>query len=661
MCGISFLLSENTGLVKQAVIERMAGALRHRGPDACGTYCQDNVALGHTRLSIVDLKAGDQPMRSDDGRYTLVYNGEIYNYRELRQELKKENVRFHSHCDTEVVLQLYIKHGKDCLSYLRGMFAFAVYDNVAQTVFIARDRMGIKPLYYHFDAGKKLLLGASEIKSIFASGLLEPVLNKASIAAHFKYQFSISPYTAFESILELPPGHYMEVEVNSLSVKHVQYWDLQFPMAGDHDTEDETTWAQRFEDALYDAVDSHTIGDVPIGTYLSGGVDSATTTLLLAQNFPEKVHSFTICFSDQDHDESHIAHEIARFLEIPNHDLLMQDNREPGFIAELVDAIYHLEQVQRLAVDIPHFMLSKLVREFDHKVVYTGDGSDEIFGGYDCFRQDAIRCGGNETQNMEQRWLQYQEQYGQHFAESHLRLLWNLHEPKLQQQVIGRYGCYPAWYDFWHILDDVAHKLLTPQLQSMYENDEQMAQLIYRMTPQVQGRHPLNQSLYIETKTRLPGWILWKSDRLSMAHSVEARVPFMDHHLVELAAAMPPYLKLNGWDEKYILRQLVIPQLPQHPQYFKKRAFYTPIRTWFFTEQRLEQIQEYMSEEVTRNCGCFDSESVQSMMQQIAEVPAPQNMEQYFQLMQLEWGLMIVLSTHILHKLYVEKQATCFH
>ena len=440
-----------------------------------------------------------------------------------------------------------------------------------------------------------------------------------------------------------------------------QYWDLEFPEDNEYEERNESQWEQSFQDALDDSIISHMIGEVPIGAYLSGGIDSATTTYLLNKHYENEVQSFTIRFTNLANDESEISRRIARHINVPNTELIVDDDRPGGYLGIFEQAIYHLEQPQRVAVDIPHFMLSGLVRDKHYKVVYTGDGADEIFGGYDCFRQDMIRVWGNEKENEQQREDYYLTQFTDSFADQHMHMLLRLHEPDAQQATINEYGCYPVWHDTWHVLDEVGDKLLSNQAKENLQTNTQMHELAERMKPQLENRHPLNQSLYIETKTRLPGWILWKSDRLSMAHSVEARVPFMDHKLVEFAAQMPPWLKLNGMDEKYLLRKIMMEQLPEHPQSFKKRAFYTPIKEWFFTKSKVDSLQAYISVEKIEEVGIFNSNAVSEMLAEISSLPAPRTYDDYYSLMKLEWGLMIVLTVQILHVLFIEKRAPCFN
>ena len=652
MCGISFIYRPG-GSPEDSAIRRMVRSLGHRGPDARTHWLDDGVALGHARLSIVDIDGGRQPMRSDDGRFTLVFNGEIYNYRRLRKALQAEGETFHTDSDTEVLLRLYQRRGRDGLQQLRGMFAFAVHDASSGELFVARDRLGIKPLFYHWDG--ETLTGASEVKALFASGNLQPKLDKTTIYSYFRYQFTVPGRNPFVGVQELPPGHWLSVTPGG--EPHIEaYWDLQFPRHGDYESHDEDYWLKRFGDALDDAADSHTIGEVPIGAYLSGGIDSATTTHLLDRHSEQTVETFTIRFTSEELDESPLAAEIAAHLGVNNQTLTVADDRPEGYLPELLQCIYHLEQPQRMAVDVPHFMLSDFVNRRGYKVVYTGDGADEILGGYDCYRQDAIREWGNDYPEAAEREAFYLREFGADFAEPHLRMLLDLHQPERQQRTIERFGCYPAWHDFWHILDDRTETLFA---DSPGDRDP-LIPFAEATRPCIEELHPLNQSLYLETKTRLPNWILHKSDRLSMAHSVEARVPFMDHPLVELAARIPPQLKLNGMDEKYILRKLMMPHLPEHPEHFKKRAFYTPIRAWFFTRERRQELEPYLGEEALREAGLFRADTVREYLRQIDDLGQPQDMAQYYRMMKLEWVLLLVLSTQMLHDLFVRRKAPCF-
>ena len=655
MCGIAMIFHTAGKPVQKQSIIQMRKSLTHRGPDQHGEFLNNNLGFAHTRLSIVDINSGAQPMHSLEERYSIIFNGEIYNYLSLKKQLEKKGSTFRTHSDTEVILELYQRYGKDCLNKLRGMFSFAIFDNLKQHLFIARDRLGIKPLYYHWDG--KSFIAASEMKGIFASGFVEPSLNKDSIQNFFHYQFSICPYTAFNEIYELPPGHFAEITKEQLKIK--QYWDLEFPEDNEYETDDSTYWQQKFDDALHEAANTHLIGEVPIGAYLSGGLDSSTTAYLLKEHYPKEPDTFSIHFTNPNSDESYAYKPVAEHLGLKNLELTMDDDRESGYFDLLKECLYHLEQPQRMAVDIPHYLLSDFVRKQNCKVVYTGDGADEILAGYDCFRQDNMRIQGNLQQSEEGREALYFSEYTQYFSEPYMKLLQSLHHPDNQKNVKEQFGCYPAWFDMWQVLNERLDNLFIKNDSN--DQNLQMPQLMEQIRPKIANRHALNQSLYIETKTRLPGWILWKSDRLSMAHGVEARVPFLDHPLVELAAQLPPNLKLNNMDEKHILKKSVSAYLPVIPGHYKKRGFYTPIKEWFFSEKHADELNFHLSRQQIEAANVFNPDTVQNYINELLQMPDAANLNDYYRTMQLEWVLMLILSTQLLNQLYIAKEAPCFH
>ena len=648
MCGISIIYRRERAPVEHDRVAAMNRALAHRGPDADGVLIRPGLGFGHTRLSIVDVSDGAQPMQTMDRRCAIVFNGEIYNYRALRDTLFINGAVLRTRCDTEVVLELYRRDGPKALTQLRGMFAFAVHDSHSGELFLARDRLGIKPLFYHWDG--TTLVAASEMKALFASGLVAPELAPASIANYFTYQFSVTPHTPFRNVYELPPGYTLTIDPRG-QLRLERYWDLSFPRENEYESRDESYWLPRFADALHEAAATHTIGDVPIGAYLSGGIDSCTTAALLKDNYAQPLLTFSIGFSNATYDESREFGAAAAHLGLANRALTLDDARPEGYLEALVGALYHLEQPQRMAVDVPHFMLSKFVRANGYKVVYTGDGADEILAGYDCFRQDYMRVWSNGFFKRALRRVRYLKQYTQYFSEDQMRMLLRLHSAQRQRQTIKRFGFYPGWHDFWNITADVRATVLSPDIFAAGE--AQVDALAHELQPRLAGRHPLNQSLYFEAKTRLPGWILWKSDRLSMAHGVEARTPFMDHPLVELAARMPPELKLNGLNEKYLLKRLMQPRLPERPDAYKKRGFYTPISAWFFTPSRFAELEQYLSPPALKDCGLFASGAVEALSRRLRALGTPADLNTSYRLMQVEWVLFTILSVQILHRLFV--------
>jgi asparagine synthase (glutamine-hydrolysing) len=652
MCGIAVILHHDGSTPALWRAQAMHRAIAHRGPDGAGVLAHSAVTLAHARLSIVDVLHGAQPMQTDDHALAISYNGEVYNYLALKNSLSADGARFSTASDTEVVLSAYRKFGAQTPAQLRGMFAFAIHDRSRKELFLARDRMGIKPLYYYND--KKVFVAASEIKAILASGLVKPELDRASIKNYFTYQFSISPHTAFKNIFELPPAHTLTISPGR-APRLERYWDVAFPQSNEYESKDEAYWSKAFYEGLQDATTSHAIGEVPISAYLSGGIDSCTVTRLLA-DIQTPVQTFSIGFDNAAYDESTQYRAIANHIGVPNTELRLNDARPQGYLEDLIQCIYHLEQPQRMAVDVPHYLLSGLVHENGYKVVYTGDGADEILGGYDCFRQDNMRTWSNGFFNSALRRWRYLTRYTEYFSRDQMQMLLKLHTRAAQRKTIERFGFYPAWHDFWQITRAQCADIMRDD--AAIDGDVQMDGLLATMQPQLKNRDALNQSLYFEMQTRLPGWILWKSDRLSMAHSVEARVPFLDHPLVELAARMPPEMKLRGLNEKYILKQCMAPRLPPMEHAYKKRGFYTPISEWFFTPERAEELAPYLSREALIKADLFNPDRVEEIRSQLlAYRQAPTDLNAIYRRMQLEWTLFTVLTTQILHHLYVDTPA----
>lgn len=650
MCGISLIVDNADHALNRRRIQQMNTCLSHRGPDADGVFTHAGIAMGHTRLSIVDIAQGAQPMRSADGRLVIIFNGEIYNYRVLRAQLERAGLSLKTQSDTEVLLGMYRLYGEQCLGMLRGMFAFALYDLRTGAVFLARDRLGIKPLFYSLSGER--LVAASEMKALFASGLVQAELDAASIYNYFQYQFSVQPHTPFCGVKELPPAHYLRFTPGS-EPELKRYWDLDFPREGEYESAHESYWLKRFEQGLGDAASSHAIGEVPIASYLSGGIDSCAMTWLLKQTHEPRPHTFSIHFEDPQFDESDSFRHVAQALGAVPHEVGLGFNGPDDAVGLLERCIYHLEQPQRMAVDLPHYLLAQTTAAQGFKVVYTGDGADEILAGYDCFRQDSMRSASNGLLSSLLRRRKYLKKYTEYFSQDHMRLLLTLHGRKAQGRTQQRFGCYPAWFDFWQINNELMESLCHPDRQCASARESQMDALIADMHPAIEGRHSVNQSLYLETRTRLPGWILWKSDRLSMASGVEARVPFMDHELVELAARMPPDLKLRGMDEKYALKKVMQGKLPTLSHGFKKRGFYTPIRDWFFTPQRRDELQSYLSVQALRDSGLFNEPAVSALYQDLLVAPVPTDMDGSYRLMRKEWALMTVLTVQMMQRLFV--------
>ncbi len=650
MCGIAILANYN-GDASEALecVKNMTYSLRHRGPDSRGYIVRGQVGIGHTRLSIVGSDSSAQPMVTEDDRYAITFNGEIYNYKELKRVLEDKGHIFKTMSDTEVVLLGYRQYGCDIVSKIEGMFSFIIHDLERNELFAARDPLGIKPFFYFYKGME--FLAASEIKAIFASGIVQPELNLSSIRAFFNWQFCLPGKTAFLNIQELPAGHYLKMKIGE-SPKIFQFWDFEFPKEGEYEERPDSFWIDEFGSALCRSVKSHAIGDSDIATYLSGGIDSSTIAWLMSDLLESKTKTFSVHFPDSPLDESGSYRKIAKHLKLDNTQIIL-DNKRGDYFEELIKSTYHLEQPQRMALDVPYLLMSGAVKSEGYKVVYTGDGADEILGGYDCYRRDYLRLIGNSVRDINLRRMLYFDQFSKDLPKSYVKLIFDLHSPRKQLQTKNRFGFYPVWYDFWNVTTKILPSLFSDEFNSQNDFMCELDNAASLVKEKVKGLHRINASLYLEGKTRLPGWILWRTDRMSMANGVEARVPFLDLRLVELCCRLPPSMKLKGMNEKYILKRYAMKHLPKLPSKYKKKAFYTPIREWFFEEKHAEALEHFIGDSALLNRGLFKPEAVHKICRILRNAHPRNDSETEYQIMQYEWILMLVLTTQILQDTFL--------
>ncbi|MGH9406195.1 MAG: asparagine synthase (glutamine-hydrolyzing), partial [Terriglobia bacterium] len=537
MCGIAgMIVDDPSARVDAAAVHSMCEAIVHRGPDDEGIYAKGPVGLGMRRLSIIDLAGGHQPVHNEDQTAWVVFNGEIYNFPELRRELERRGHRFYTRTDTEVLVHLYEEHGSECVQKLRGMFAFAIYDEPRRRLLLARDRLGIKPLHYAL-SDDRLLFG-SEIKSILAAepGLAE--LDPAALLQYFNWGYIPDPSTAFRHIFKLPPGHLLEWADGQIQTK--QYWDV--PAYGTWDPPNEEECLEELEAVLAEAVRIRLIADVPLGALLSGGVDSSLVVALMARASSRPVKTFTIGFGKQDFNEAPFARAVAHHFATEHHELVVQ----PDIQQTLQTLTQGLEEPFGDSSMIPTYHVSRLARRHV-TVALSGDGGDELFAGYDRYAIN-IRRRAFEKIPAPLRRI-YRERLfpliprnarGRKLAYN-LSLPWN-------ERYLDMLCFVPAF--------ERQTKLLSPGFRESAgrgaDGFEPFRQYLSRAT----ASDPLSRLLYLDTKTYLAGDILTKVDRMSMAVSLEARVPVLDHIFVERAAALSSGWKLRGGTQKYILKKL---------------------------------------------------------------------------------------------------------
>ena len=569
MCGIVAIYSPNAP-IDEAALERATSSLGHRGPDGVRHWIAPDgqVALGHARLSIIDLTTGDQPIANEDESLRIIVNGEFYAYEPIQKELEQRGHRLRSRSDSEIALHLYEELGAHCLHRLRGEFAIVIWDSVNKSLFVARDRFGIKPLFYAQYDGK--LYFASEVKALFAAGIParwngESVYHSLEFGGH-------QSRTLFEGVFQIPPGHYMVVTEKRVQLS--RYWDLDYPKLTDAaPNRTDAEYAEEFRHALEEAVRIRLRADVPVGCYLSGGIDSCAIVGLAARHHPEPIRAFTLRFDRPEYDEGEVAKEMAakagaEFYPIP----IQQDDIADNFAG----AIGQAETLCVNAHGVAKYLLSRAVRKAGYKVVLTGEGSDEMLGGYLHFRRDmAIHDANGRRPGVSAASVENLEKFN---PASPASLPTNGNTPSLEG-VKHLLGFVPAWIATSAAQSAQMHAVFASDFLQTFRCHEGFRSFFNDtdVPGQLTGRHPLNQSLYLWTKTRLPNYLLTLlGDRMEMAHSIEGRVPFLDHHLVELIRSQPVTQKIRGGAQKFVLRESVRDVVTDTVYRRPKHAFLSP-------------------------------------------------------------------------------------
>jgi asparagine synthase (glutamine-hydrolysing) len=580
----------------------MIAAIAHRGPDENGTFVTPEVGLGHARLSIVGLGDGQQPMSDETGDLTIVFNGEIFNYVELREGLRDKGRRLRTSSDTEVILHLYDVMGEDCLSVLNGDFSFAIWDRRRQRMMLARDRMGVRPLFYTTHGGA--LYFASEIKALLQVPGVCAELDPVALDQIFTLWAPIAPRTGFRDIHELEPAHFMIAEKGKVSIR--SYWQLDYPERdAPSQFTDESSAAEALHALLTDATRIRMRADVPVGSYLSGGLDSSIISALAAGMAPQGLRTFSVTFDSAEHDESAFQLEMARALGTHHSTVACH----AGDIARTFpEVIRFTERPIIRTAPAPLYQLSGLVREKGLKVVLTGEGADEVFAGYDIFKEARVRrfCGRHPGSRLR----------------PHLFRKLYPYLPGLQQQSAEYLAAFFGAGDT--PLDDplFSHRprfKSTAATKIFFSADLRAALKDYNAAEDLAGRlpeafgrwHPLHQAQYLESRFLLPGYILSsQGDRMAMAHGIEGRFPFLDHRLVEFATRLPPEMKLKGLVEKHILREATKDLLPPTIGRRTKQPYRAPDSRSFTGAGELDYVRDAMSEASIGNRGLFNAKAV---------------------------------------------------
>jgi asparagine synthase (glutamine-hydrolysing) len=590
--------------VQQPQLERMIGAIRYRGPDATGYHLDEkqHVGLAHARLSIIDLATGQQPMSNRDGTIWITFNGEIFNYVELRAELVRAGRSFQTQSDTEVILQMYEAHGERCVEHFNGDLAFAIWDGRQDKLFLARDRAGVRPLFYA--QTPQALIFASEIKAILAHGALDRAVDPQALDEIFTYWCTLAPRTFFAGVRELPPGHCMTVTRGR--VREWAYWTIDLspvqPIG-------EAEAVEALQELLTDATRIRLRSDVPVGAYLSGGLDSSVITALVNRIAGKRLRTFSVTFDDREFDESGYQQEVVRQLATEHQSVRCSYDDICDVFPQVVR---HAEKPVLRTAPAPLFLLSRLVRDASFKVVLTGEGADEFLGGYDIFREAKIRQfwarqpGSNRRPLLLQRLYPYMPNL-QAQPEAYRRKFFRVEAGDTASPFFSHL---PRW-----ALTARAKMFFSDDLRSRLASSDGYGALVARLPSAFAGWSPLGRAQYLEATVLLPGYILSsQGDRMAMAHSVEGRFPFLDHRVIEFANRLPPALKLKVLDEKYIVKKAFGHLVPDIVRRRPKQPYRAPDSASFIDAAtrrgRRDYVEELLSPASLKDTGFFNPVAV---------------------------------------------------
>jgi asparagine synthase (glutamine-hydrolysing) len=638
MCGICGIVS--TGAPPDlALLRRMTGRLGHRGPDGNGYYRDRHAALGHSRLAIIDTAGGAQPLCNEDETLWVTFNGEIFNYVELRDELRIRGHTFRTASDTEVIVHAWEEWGEGCFSRFNGQWALALWDRREERLVLSRDRLGVRPLFYTRTPGGGLMF-ASEVKALFADPAVERALDPAGLDQTFTYWSAVAPRTVFRGIEQLEPGHVAVLDRAGL--RTAAYWSISFPEQGREPVQDSRENAEALREKLKEATRLRFLrSDVPVGAYLSGGLDSSVTAAVISQYTDAPLHTFSLRFSEDELDEGRFQKEMAARLGTQHAEVVVS----PTDIAEVFpEVVRHTETPVLRAAPAPLFLLSKLVRDNGYKVVVTGEGADEVLAGYDIFREARVRMFWARDPGSAKRaralellypWMARAPGRAPAFARSFFGRNLDPADPALSHR--------PRW-DSTAVLKG----LLSADLRAEIDRGD-TPDVVASMPPGSEDWDPLSRGQWLEMTTLLAGYILSsQGERMLMANSVEGRFPFLDRDVVDFANTLPARHKLFGLEEKYLLKQafadLVPPDIIRRP----KQPYRAPDAASFFAPGRPAWVDELTSERAVRAAGIFEPSLVAGLMAKGARTRG-ENMSNTDNM-----RVLAVVSTQLVHDSFVD-------
>ena len=645
MCGITGFYHFNESIDnKTTILRRMLTMIKHRGPDESGIYMSDDVGLGSVRLSIIDLSTGTMPLSNSDDSLWIVFNGEIFNYIELREELVAKNHIFKTNSDTEVVIHLYEEYGHNFLNKLNGQFAIAIWDKNKQELFLARDRVGIRPLFYT-KVGDSFIF-ASEIKSFMEFPGINLKISPKSLSEYFTFWTSMSSNTVFEDVFELPPGTYMVVD--SKSKKITKYWELPLTKPDKYMFNNLEEASKEFETIFTDAVKLRLRADVQVAAYLSGGIDSSITTSFIKKITPESLRTFSIGFTEKDFDESSFQNIAKEYFDTQHSSV----NCSPQDIStHFKEVVWHSEAPLLRTSPAPMSLLAKSVKDHNIKVVITGEGADELFGGYNIFKETKIKRFWAKDPQSKYRPLLLKKLYPYipQIKNANSNILKMFFGYKLNEINSPVYSHLLRWKNTSRI-----NNYLSKDYKEVINSYNPISEIETQLKDKLEGYDYLTKGQYIELNFFMSKYLLSsQGDRMAMANSIEGRYPFLDHRVIEFCMKLNPDLKLKGLNEKYLLKKMMKGRLPETILNRSKQAYRAPIRSTFFSNDMPIYLNKMLLDEEIIKFGIFNPELVNQLIKkmhlnkQISEID---NM-----------AITAVLSTQILYDLFINKSMPKLH
>jgi asparagine synthase (glutamine-hydrolysing) len=604
MCGIAGVLQFGRGGVEGGVVAGMCAAMRHRGPDDEGMYLDGPIGLGMRRLSIIDVAAGHQPIANEDGSLRIVFNGEIYNYVALREELLAKGHKFTTHSDTETILHLFEEYGHDCVHHLRGMFAFAIWDRNARKLFVVRDRLGIKPLYYHLSS-ERFVFG-SEIKVVLAHPGMQAAFRRGALPEYLAFGYLSGAETFYQGIRKLLPGHWLEID-DSGSARVERYWDL--PIGPRLEDASQTELVEAYRNLLEKAVSSHLMSDVPLGVFLSGGLDSSAVAALATRIRGGPVETFSVGYSETSYSELPYARIVAQHLHALHREVLVSWR---DFFGSLPQLIWHEDEPITWPSSVALYFVARLAREHV-KVVLTGEGSDETLAGYSRYALTLKNAG---LDRLYRQLVPAGARAGIRKSISNSPRIHAGLRRKLAHTFLARDGAsWPSFYFdnfFSAFAEDEQAGLISDRVAAEIEPGQAYRNVLGFW--EASSGDMLQRLLYTDIKTYLVE-LLMKQDNMSMAASIESRVPFLDHGLVEFAMRIPPQLLIKGLTGKIILKKAVADLLPHTIVHRPKLGFPTPWSQWLAGPQ-LDEIEALLLEERSLDRELFKLSAIEQLFRE---------------------------------------------